>query len=98
MVGRAAIGNPWIFSHLDREQVTTEMVHKMVRQHLERHLAFYGIRKGMMLFRKHAIQYLKLQHLSRALRTEIITREEPQEFLTLLDQAFSQVGQAVIEA
>jgi nifR3 family TIM-barrel protein len=98
MVGRAAIGNPWIFSHLDREQVTTEMVHKMVRQHLERHLEFYGVRKGMMLFRKHAIQYLKLQHLSRALRTAIITREDPQEFLALLDHAFSQTNQEVIEA
>jgi tRNA-dihydrouridine synthase B len=89
MVGRAAIGNPWIFSHLDRDQVPVEMVHRMVRQHLERHLAFYGERKGMMLFRKHAIQYLKLQRLPRAVRTQIITREDPKEFLDLLDQAFA---------
>jgi len=89
MIGRAAIGNPWIFSRLDREQVTSEMVHTMVRQHLERHLAFYGIRKGMVLFRKHAMQYLKLQQLPRVVRTRIITREDPQEFLDLLDQAFA---------
>jgi nifR3 family TIM-barrel protein len=88
MVGRAAIGNPWIFSHLDREQVPATMVHQMVRQHLERHLAFYGARKGMVLFRKHAMQYLKLQHLPRAVRTHIITRDNPEEFLALLDQAF----------
>jgi nifR3 family TIM-barrel protein len=88
MIGRAAIGNPWIFSHLDREQVPPAMVHQMVRQHLERHLAFYGERKGMMLFRKHAMQYLKLQHLPRAVRTLIITRDNPEEFLALLDEAF----------
>ena len=94
MVGRAAIGNPWIFSRLDRDDVSPEMVHTMVRQHLERHLAFYGERKGMVLFRKHAIQYLKLQHLPRVVRTQIITRENPQEFLDLLDQAFEQADQA----
>jgi len=92
MVGRAAIGNPWIFSRLNRDQVPEEMVYRMVRQHLERHLAFYGDRKGMVLFRKHALQYLKLQHLPRATRTEIITRENPQDFITLLDQAFGQLG------
>ncbi len=90
MVGRAAIGNPWIFAGLDREQVTLEMVHDMVRQHLERHLAFYGSRKGMILFRKHAIQYLKLQHLPRLVRNRIITRDEPAEFLDLLAEAFEK--------
>lgn len=88
MIGRAAIGNPWIFSKLDRDQVPAEMVHEMVRTHLERHLAFYGERKGMVLFRKHAMQYLKLQRLPRAVRTHIITRDNPQEFLALLDHAF----------
>jgi tRNA-dihydrouridine synthase B len=93
MVGRAAIGNPWIFARLDREQVSDEMVHNMVRQHLERHMAFYGARKGMVLFRKHAIQYLKLQRFPRAIRTQIITREDPAEFLALLDKAFEYVPQ-----
>jgi nifR3 family TIM-barrel protein len=93
MIGRAAIGNPWIFSRLDRDQVSVEMVHQMVRQHLERHLAFYGERKGMVLFRKHALQYLKLQGLPRAVRTQIITRENPNEFLALLDQTSAQAGQ-----
>ena len=90
MVGRAAIGNPWIFSHLDREQVSLEMVHTMVRQHLARHLSFYGPHKGMVLFRKHAIQYLKLQRLPRVVRNRIITRDNPEDFLILLDEAFER--------
>ncbi len=96
MIGRAAVGNPWIFSRLDRDQVSADLVHQMVRQHLERHLAFYGSRKGMVLFRKHALQYLKLQHLSRAVRTHIITRENPAEFLALLDEVFTQTDQSII--
>lgn len=90
MIGRAAIGNPWIFAGLDREDVPPAMVHTLVRQHLERHLAFYGAYKGMVLFRKHALQYLKLQHLPRVVRTQIITRQDPAEFLALLDLAFEQ--------
>ena len=30
MIGRAAIGNPWIFSRLEREQVPLELVHQMM--------------------------------------------------------------------
>jgi nifR3 family TIM-barrel protein len=89
MIGRAAIGNPWIFSRQDRSQVTPEMVRQMVCQHLEKHLAFYGPQKGLMLFRKHAMQYLKLQRLPRAVRTEILLQETPQDFLDHLEQTYA---------
>ncbi len=92
MIGRAAVGNPWIFSRLDRAQVSSGMVHQMVRQHLERSLAFYGPHKGLVLFRKHAMQYLKLQHLPRATRTKIILQENADGFLSLLDEAFSELA------
>ncbi len=46
MIGRAAIGNPWIFSGLDREQVTPEMIRQMVRQHLERNMAILRRAQG----------------------------------------------------
>jgi nifR3 family TIM-barrel protein len=86
MIGRAAVGNPWIFSRLERTQVTTEMVHQMVSQHLERNVTFYGPQKGMILFRKHAMQYLKLQRLPRAVRTEILLQLTPQDFLLQLEK------------
>jgi len=93
MIGRAAVGNPWIFSRLDRAQVPPERVHQMVRQHLERNLAFYGPRKGLILFRKHAMQYLKLQHLPRATRTQIILQDNADGFLSLLDEAYAVLGE-----
>ena len=92
MIGRAAVGNPWIFSRLDLTQVTSEMVHQMVRQHLERNVAFYGPHKGLILFRKHAMQYLKLQHLPRATRTKIILQENAEGFLSLLDEVYAALG------
>jgi nifR3 family TIM-barrel protein len=92
MIGRAAIGNPWIFSRLERDEVPPEAVRQMLRQHLERHLAFYGAYKGMVLFRKHALQYLKLQHLSRKTRTEIIIQDDPEIFLKLVDEAWAELA------
>jgi tRNA-dihydrouridine synthase B len=90
MIGRAAVGNPWIFSRLDRDQVSAEQVRRMVCQHLERNMAFYGEHKGLVLFRKHAMQYLKLQKLPRATRTEIIMQDTPEGFLNLLDRIFAE--------
>ena len=92
MIGRAAVGNPWIFSRLEREQVSPEQVRQMVRQHLELNMAFYGAHKGLVLFRKHAMQYLKLQRLPRATRTKIILQESAEGFLSLLDEAYAGLG------
>ncbi|MFZ6028549.1 MAG: tRNA dihydrouridine synthase DusB [Chloroflexota bacterium] len=85
MIGRAAIGNPWIFARLDRAQVSAEMLLQTVRQHLERSTAFYGNRKGLIAFRKHAIQYLKFRHMPRSLRTKIFTQKDAENFLSLLE-------------
>jgi nifR3 family TIM-barrel protein len=92
MIGRAAVGNPWIFSRLDRAQVPSGMVLQMMRQHLERSVSFYGPHKGLILFRKHAMQYLKLHHLPRAVRTEILLQNTPQDFLDNLERAFTSLN------
>jgi tRNA-dihydrouridine synthase B len=92
MIGRAAVGNPWIFSLLDRTQVTPEMVHQMVCQHLERNVSFYGPHKGLILFRKHAMQYLKLRRLPRAVRTEILLQRTPQDFLLQLEKNYASLN------
>jgi tRNA-dihydrouridine synthase len=62
----------------------------MVHQHLERHMAFYGERKGMMIFRKHAARYLSLHQLPRATRTNILQQNDAEDFLTCLDEAYSR--------
>ncbi len=86
MIGRAAIGNPWIFARLDREQVSPAMVRQMVGLHLERNMQFYGEHKGLVLFRKHAMRYLALQRLPRAMRAKIILQKDARSFLSLLDE------------
>jgi len=85
MIGRGAIGNPWIFSRLDREQVPPEQVRAVVRHHLERMLSFYADDYGLILFRKHASRYLSPFPLAGEERARLLTCERPDEFLSLLD-------------
>ena len=86
MIGRAAIGNPWIFSGKERDEVTFEEVRDMMTKHLERNLKFYGEALGINLFRKHVVQYIAPLHTTRRYRSDLLTRETQEEFLALLDE------------
>ncbi len=86
MIGRGAIGNPWIFSRRDREQVTLEEKVALLRRHLALNLDFYGQALGLVLFRKHAARYI--QHLpgEKELRLPLLTCTSVQEFQDLVYQ------------
>ena len=92
MIGRAAIANPWIFSGLDREQVSPEQMHKTVREHLAKSMRFYGEEDGQRLFRKYAVQYLLLKTLDRDSRKEILKQRPSGEFLEMLDQIYAVIA------
>ncbi len=85
MIGRGAIGNPWIFSRLDREQITPDQVRETMLRHLERMLAFYDGDIGLVLFRKHLSRYLSPVPLTRTQRQQLFTCEQPDEFQDLLE-------------
>jgi nifR3 family TIM-barrel protein len=59
MIGRAAIGNPWIFARKDRAEVTNADKIAVMRRHLALNLDFYGPDLGLLLFRKHAARYVQ---------------------------------------
>jgi nifR3 family TIM-barrel protein len=92
MIGRAAIHNPWIFSRVDREQVALQQVRETMLVHLERNLAFYGKERGLRLFRKYAANYLAPYRLSKEMRKKLLTREEAEEFLALLEEIYQGVS------
>jgi nifR3 family TIM-barrel protein len=81
MIGRAALGNPWIFARLDRECVPEDVVRRTMLQHMESMLSFYGEQLGMVLFRKHASRYLSPRGLSIEQRRRLLTADRPAEFL-----------------
>ena len=86
MIGRAAFGNPWIFAGIDRDEVTLDQVRKMITNHLERNLQFYGEELGINLFRKHVVHYISPYRTTRRFRRDLLTRESTVEFLALLEK------------
>lgn len=88
MIGRGALANPWIFSKLNREQVTSEQVRETVRKHLAKSVEFYGEEDGQRLFRKYAVQYLLMKTLTRETRKQILKPMPSAEFLEMLNQVY----------
>ena len=88
MIGRGAIPNPWIFSRLDRDQVSPDVVKATIRKHLARCVEFYGDEDGSRLFRKNAVQYVMMNHLTRDERKEILKSRPSAEFLELLETIY----------
>lgn len=85
MIGRGAIGNPWIFSGFDRQQVSPRLIHRTMLKHLDRMRTFYGQERGLILFRKHLVQYISPLPVAKADRQRLLTTEKETEFVALLD-------------
>ncbi len=85
MIGRGAIGNPWIFQRKDRNQVSLADRLALVREHLDLNLEFYGAKKGLLLFRKHVARYIEGTPTAvRDLRVALLTCDRKQDFEALL--------------
>lgn len=85
MIGRAAIGNPWIFSRIERDQVPADLVRIIIRRHLDANMAFYGTERGLTLFRKHLKRYLSPYLVSQNILGALLTSTEPEIVWSLLD-------------
>lgn len=86
LVGRAAIGNPWIFAGKDRAAVSFHDKVSLLTHHLELNLAFYGEQVGLTLFRKHIARYIQPEH-APSLRLALLTCNTVTDFVDLLATA-----------
>lgn len=92
MIGQGAMGNPWIFQRRDFDQVPFAEKAAMVRRHLAAMVEFYGEEKGVVLFRKHAVRYLRGVRDSAQLRHRLLTRDTVAEVLQALDDFEAHVS------
>lgn len=74
LVGRAAIGNPWLFSGRDRNELTYQERLPLILQHLNLMKDFYK-EHAVVLFRKHLAKYLKGINNSSAFKDKILRLE-----------------------
>lgn len=56
-VGRSAIGNPWLFSGINRQNLNYRERLPVVLEHLKAMSDFYGTQQAAILFRKHLTGY-----------------------------------------
>ncbi len=87
MIGRAAIGHPWIFSRREKESVPLSESIAMARRHLGMMVELYGPRFGCLIFRKHAVRYV--HHLTSVgkLRTRLVLCSNVEEYESLFLEA-----------
>ena len=86
MIGRAAIGNPWIFQRKDFADVTFAERAALVRRHLAAMIDYYGPRLGIVLFRKHVVKYIRGVPYATDVRLALLTCSTADEFIELFSQ------------
>jgi len=83
MIGRAAIGNPWIFSQLIKEELPRKEILKIVEKHWQSVEIFYGRERALILFRKHLKAYLTSTQFFGMDLKKLISAPDPIKELTL---------------
>jgi nifR3 family TIM-barrel protein len=84
LIGRGAVGNPWIFSSRDITTVSWPERQEMMRQHLAAMVDYYGEHVGVILFRKHAIRYIQELPGATALRPLLVACETAEALHSVL--------------
>jgi tRNA-dihydrouridine synthase B len=92
MIGRAAVGNPWIFQQIEAEQGTVggALIREVVLEHFDQMIRYYGD-YGVILFRKHLHAYSKAGYPSAGtFRHAVNTIESPGRMREEVERFFSQ--------
>jgi tRNA-dihydrouridine synthase B len=88
MIGRGAIGNPWIFKEVKlQRQITKEEKKDVIIEHLKAIIEWYG-EYGVVLFRKHLHTYSKGYKGASEFRTKINSITSSSELLQLVEEFF----------
>jgi len=91
MIGRAALGNPWIFSGRDRDQIQPAEVKETLLYQLNSMLEYYGRDRGLILFRKYAKRLLEPYNLERSQLLDFLTDLDADRFTFNIETLFSQI-------
>ncbi len=97
MIGRASIGNPWIFNEVKHYFATGEILPEPTIQervavcleHFERSLKWKGERLGILEMRRHYGRYFKGISHFKAYRMRLVTSLDPDEIRAVLAEVSS---------
>lgn len=80
MIGRAAIGNPWIFARQNRVDLPFAEVLRAIRLHVREMVDYYGEFGGLMQFRKHLKRYVDDVPLAEDHLPQLLTSDSLADF------------------
>jgi tRNA-dihydrouridine synthase B len=92
MIGRAAVGNPWIFKQIKEgiDEVTPELIKEVVLEHYDQMISYYE-QYGAILFRKNLHSYSKAGYQgASAFRDQINRMTDVVEMREVIESFFSQ--------
>jgi len=89
MIGRGAVGAPWIFHQLRSGSADIEqsLKHSIIMEHYDKMIEFYGTH-GVPMFRKHTHTYSKGFRGASALRNEVNSITDITQYRERLDEFF----------
>jgi len=92
MIGRGAVGNPWIFHQLktSTKEISNEIKHDIIIEHFDKMVEFYGSH-GVAMFRKHTHTYSKGFRGASKLRNEVNHINDVLEYREVIDNFFKNV-------
>ncbi len=93
MIGRASIGNPWIFREIKHYVKTGELLDPptiservaAARKHLQHSIEWKGQKLGILEMRRHYTNYFRGFHGIKPYRAELVTQDDPEVIYNLLD-------------
>ena len=97
MVGRGAVGKPWIFQLMKNHilegkdsEVTPQLIQEVVLEHFEQMVEYYG-EYGAILFRKHLHTYSKIGYQGASEFRNLVNRvTDTNELRDIIREFFSQ--------
>ena len=89
MIGRGAVGTPWIFHQLKSGHASIEqnLKHKIIMEHFDTMIGFYG-QHGVAMFRKHTHTYSKGYRGASALRNAVNSIDDIAIYRSVIDDFF----------
>ena len=94
MIGRAAVGYPWIFREIKEYLLTGNILSapdaleraEICKEHLRHSVTYKGERRGMFEMRKHYSNYFKGFQNFKPFKMKLMQTEEAEEVLIILDE------------
>lgn len=98
MIGRAAIGYPWIFDEIKHFLATGEKLEAptieeriaVTKKHLDFSVEWKGEKQGILEMRRHYTNYFRGMPNFKPIRTEMVTADSYEHVCHLLDQVADQ--------